>query len=68
MGWSLGVEPWSGVLEQILEWNEVRFGIIVALFLGQSMFSFTVHFPLDSLCFFCHVSLTCFNQALNIVL
>ena len=24
MEWSLGVESWSGVLEWILEWNEVR--------------------------------------------
>ena len=31
-----------------------------------SMLSFTVHFALDSLCFHCHVSLTCVNQALNI--
>ena len=34
MEWSHGVEPWSGVLEWILEWNEVKFGVIVAL-LGQ---------------------------------
>ena len=33
---SLGVEPWSGVLEWILEWGEVRFGVIVAL-LGQNL-------------------------------
>ena len=25
MEWSIGVEPWSGVLEWILEWNGVRF-------------------------------------------
>ena len=31
MEWSLGVEPWSGVLEWILEWNEVRFGVLVTL-------------------------------------
>ena len=36
MEWSLGVEPWSGVLEWILEWSEVRFGVIVAL-LGQDL-------------------------------
>ena len=36
MEWSLGVEPWSGVLQWILEWNEVRFGVIVAL-LGQDL-------------------------------
>ena len=29
MEWSLGVEPWSGVLEWILEWNEVRFRVLV---------------------------------------
>ena len=34
MEWSLGVEQWSGVLELILEWNEVRFGVTVTL-LGQ---------------------------------
>ena len=28
------MEQWSGVLEWILEWNEVRFGVIFAL-LGQ---------------------------------
>ena len=33
MEWSLGVESWSGVLEWILEWNEVRFAVIAA-FLG----------------------------------
>ena len=33
MEWSLGVESWSGVLEWILEWKEVRFAVIVA-FLG----------------------------------
>ena len=38
MEWSLGVEPWSGVLEWILEWNEVKFGVIVAL-LGQDLYS-----------------------------
>ena len=27
MEWSLGMEPWSGVLEWILEWNEVNFGV-----------------------------------------
>ena len=32
MEWSHGVEPWSEVLDGILEWNEVRFGVIVALF------------------------------------
>ena len=32
MEWSLGVEPWSGVLELILESNEVRFGQIFVLF------------------------------------
>ena len=36
MEWSLGVGPWSGVLEWILEWSEVRFGVIVAL-LGQDL-------------------------------
>ena len=36
MEWSLGVEPLSGVLEWILEWSEVRFGVIVAL-LGQDL-------------------------------
>ena len=36
MEWSLGVEPWSGVLEWILEWNEVRFGVIAAL-VGQDL-------------------------------
>ena len=75
MEWSLGVEPWSGVLEWILEWNKVRFGVIVSL-LGQdlvltdrfsfSMLTFTMYFALDSLCFFFHVPLICFNQALNI--
>ena len=34
MEWSLGVEPWRGVLEWILEWNDVRFGVLVTL-LGQ---------------------------------
>ena len=29
MEWSLGVEPWSGVLEWILEWNEVSFGVLL---------------------------------------
>ena len=28
---SLGVKPWRGVLEWILDWNEVRFGVIVSL-------------------------------------
>ena len=63
--WILRVEPWSGVLDWILQWNEVRFGV-----LGQNLVLIdqflTVHFALDSLCFFCQVSLTCFNQALNI--
>ena len=36
MEWSLGVEPWSVVLEWILKWNEVRFGVIVAL-LGKDL-------------------------------
>ena len=36
MEWSLGVESLSGVLEWILERNEVRFGVIVAL-LGQDL-------------------------------
>ena len=31
------------------------------------MLTFTVHFALDSLCFFCHLSLTCFDQALNTI-
>ena len=31
MEWSLGVEPWNGALEWTLGWNEVRFGVIVAL-------------------------------------
>ena len=31
MEWSLGVEPWCGVLEWILEWKEVRFGVLVTL-------------------------------------
>ena len=30
------MEPWSGVLGWILEWNEVRVGVIVAL-LGQDL-------------------------------
>ena len=34
MEWSLGVEPLGGVLECILEWKEVRFGVLVIL-LGQ---------------------------------
>ena len=34
MEWSLGVEPWSGVLERILESDEIRFGVLVTL-LGQ---------------------------------
>ena len=29
MEWSLGVEPLSGVLEWILEWNEVKFGVLL---------------------------------------
>ena len=33
MEWSLGVQSWGGVLEWILEWNEVRFAVMVA-FLG----------------------------------
>ena len=28
------MEPWSGVLEWILVWNDVRFGVLVTL-LGQ---------------------------------
>ena len=32
MEWSLGVEPWSGVLE----WNVVRFVVSIAL-LGQDL-------------------------------
>ena len=36
MEWSLGVESWSGILEWILEWNEVRFGVIISL-LGQDL-------------------------------
>ena len=74
MEWSLGVEQWSGVLEWILKWNEVRFGVILpfldriwlCLTSSLSMLTFTVNLALDSLCLFCHVSLTCFNQALNI--
>ena len=31
------MEYWSGVLEWILEWNEVKFGVIVAL-LGQDLY------------------------------
>ena len=31
MEWGHGVESWSGAMEWILEWNEVRFGVIVAL-------------------------------------
>ena len=57
------MEPWSGVLEWILEWNEVNLGVLCPS--GQdlvwtsflSMLTFTVNFALDSLCFFCHVSL-----------
>ena len=60
MEWSLGVEPWSAVLEWTLEWNEVKFGVILAL-LGQDLVQidqllvnayFKVHFALDSLCVF----------------
>ena len=67
---SHGVEPWCGVLEL----SEVRFGVIVAL-LGQDLvlidqFLVNAYFYgtlcTCSLCFFCHVPLTCFNQALNI--
>ena len=36
MEWSLGVEPRSGVLEWNLVWNEVIFGVNVAL-LGQDL-------------------------------
>ena len=36
MEWGLRVEPWIGVLEWNLEWNEVRFGVIFAL-LGQDL-------------------------------
>ena len=36
MEWRFGLKPWNGVLEWILEWNEVRFGFIVAL-LGQDL-------------------------------
>ena len=70
MEWSHGVEPWRGVLE----WSEVRFGVIVA-HLGQDLvlinqFLVNAYFYgalcACSLCFFCHVPLTCFNQALNI--
>ena len=43
MEWDLGVEPWSGVLEWILEWNEVKFGVIAAL-LRQNLYSI----PFDS--------------------
>ena len=39
MEWSLGVEPWSGVLEWILDWFEVRFLVIFAL-LGQDLVLF----------------------------
>ena len=35
MEWSLGVEPWSCVFEWILEWSEVRFGVIALL--GQDL-------------------------------
>ena len=51
MEWSLGVEPWSGVLERILKWNEVRFGVIVALFEQDLVVidQFLVN-ALDSLC------------------
>ena len=34
MEWSLGVEQWSGVLEWILEWNEVRFRVIFPFLTG----------------------------------
>ena len=70
MEWSLGVEPWHGVLE----WREVRFGVIAAL-LEQDLvlidqFLVNAYFYdalcTCSLCFFYHVPLTCFNQALNI--
>ena len=36
MEWGHGVESWSGAMEWILEWSEVRFGVIVAL-LGQDL-------------------------------
>ena len=36
MEWRFGLNPWNGVLEWILEWNEVRCGFIVAI-LGQDL-------------------------------
>ena len=62
MEWSLGVD--FGVeFSQILSFCCPSW---TGLTSSLSMLTFTVHSALDSLCFFCRVSLTCFNQALNI--
>ena len=51
MEWSLEVEPWSGVLEWILEWNEVKFGVIVVL-LGQDLVQIDLFLVIDIACKF----------------
>ena len=68
--WSNRVESLSGLwcgmksdLELFLPFLD---RIWLCLTNSLSMLTFTVHFSLESLCLFCHVSLTCFNQALNI--
>ena len=68
------MEPWSGVLEWILEWNEVKFGVIVVL-LGQDLvqidqFLVNAYFY-GALCtrvplFLLPCVAKCFKQALNI--
>ena len=65
MEWSHGVESWSGF------WSGMKsdFGLFLPFLdftSSLSKLTFTVHFALDSLCFFCNVSPTYFNQALNI--
>ena len=68
--WSHGVEFWSGFrcgmksnFELLLPFlDRIWFRFTSSL----SMLTFTVHFALKSLCFFCHVLLSCFKQALNI--
>ena len=58
MEWSLGLEPWSGVLEWIQEWNIVRYGIIVALrgqelvLIDQFLNNAYLYEALYTLCFF----------------
>ena len=70
MEWSLGVEPWSGVLEWILEWNEVRFGqdlVLIDRFLVNTYFygALCTWFPLFRLSCVAHMLQSSFEYLLH---